>query len=189
MERKSWKFSKIDSFSNILIYFSTLLQLPPDLLQWGVISFEWAGFSMRKCPHYVTVQRRRQDFGSWGNILGGRLRRGSAGLSPPDAREIMKICKKFIKKIAKIDYFSAIFQKKIENPALNFRAFGRKTQLFGNFLKKFQKFLEKIAKMHYFRLFSTKFQKPRVNFSRVWTKNTNCWEILRKLWKIVIKIQ
>ena len=31
--------------------------------------------------------------------------------------------------------------------------------------------------------FSKKKFKSRVNFSRVWTKNTNCSEILRKFWK------
>ena len=30
--------------------------------------------------------------------------------------------------------------------------------------------------------FSRRINKPCVTFSRVWTKNTNCWEILRKLW-------
>ena len=35
--------------------------------------------------------------------------------------------------------------------------------------------------MHYFSLFSTKFEKPSVNFSRVWTKKTNCWESLKIL--------
>ena len=35
-----------------------------------------------------------------GNILGGRPRRGSGGLSPPDAVEFSKNFKKFLKKIA-----------------------------------------------------------------------------------------
>ena len=33
--------------------------------------------------------------------------------------------------------------------------------------------------MHYFSLFPTKLLKAIVNFSRVWTKNTNCWDILK----------
>ena len=33
-----------------------------------------------------------------------------------------------------------------------------------------------------------KFNKPCVNFWRVWTKNTKCWEILRKFLKIFKKI-
>ena len=39
------------------------------------------------------------------------------------------------------------------------------------------------AKMHYFSLFYTKLLKPRVNFSRVWTKNTNCWAVFEKILK------
>ena len=36
----------------------------------------------------------------------------------------------------------------------------------------FKSFLKKIAKMHYFSIFFKKCNKPFVNFSRVWTKNT-----------------
>ena len=39
---------------------------------------------------------------------------------------------------------------------------------------------ETLAKMHYFSISFQKLIKPCVNFSRVWTKNANCWEILRK---------
>ena len=39
-------------------------------------------------------------------------------------------------------------------------------------------FLIKLQKMHYFSIFFKKFNKPCVNFWGVWTKNTNCWEIL-----------
>ena len=42
---------------------------------------------------------------------------------------------------------------------------------------------EEKCKMHYFSLFYTKLYKPRVTFSRVWTKNTNCWEIFEKFLK------
>ena len=34
--------------------------------------------------------------------------------------------------------------------------------------------------MHYFRIFFNKVNKPCVKFLRVWTKNANCWDILRK---------
>ena len=51
----------------------------------------------------------------------------------------------------------------------------------GEFSKIFEKFLMKIAKMDYFNIFFKKFNKHCVNFSRVLTKNTNCWEILRNL--------
>ena len=35
--------------------------------------------------------------------------------------------------------------------------------------------------MHYFSILLKKFNKPCVNFSAVWTKNTNCWEILNSI--------
>ena len=44
------------------------------------------------------------------------------------------------------------FQKNLTNHALVFRAFGRKTQIVGNFENIFEIF-EKIAKMHYFSIF------------------------------------
>ena len=51
----------------------------------------------------------------------------------------------------------------------------------------FKKFLKKIAKMHYFSKFFKKLNKSCVNFSRVWTKNTNGWEILIKFSKFFKK--
>ena len=33
--------------------------------------------------------------------------------------------------------------------------------------------------MHYISIFFKIFNKPCANFSRVWTKNANCWEILK----------
>ena len=62
---------------------------------------------------------------------------GGPGVEPPDAGEFAIICKKLLKKIAKIHYFS-LFIKKISNYALNFCACGRKTQLIGKILKKVQ---------------------------------------------------
>ena len=56
------------------------------------------------------------------------------------------------------------------------------------FVKVFKIFLRKLQKMHYCSPFSFKFSKPSVNASRLWTKNTNCWEILRKLRNFLIKI-
>ena len=53
----------------------------------------------------------------------------------------------------------------------------RTPENFGKFAKKFPK---KFAKMLYFRLFCKKISKSCVKFSRVWTKNTIVWEILRK---------
>ena len=37
--------------------------------------------------------------------------------------------------------------------------------------------------MLYFRLFCKEISKPCRKFSRVWTKNTIVWEILRNFWK------
>ena len=120
-------------------------------------------------------------FGAW-DILRGRPRKGSGGSTPPPrCQRNLKICKIFLKKIANNALFQAIF-KKFKNPALNFRAFGRKTQLFVKLLKLFENFQnlpKKIEKMHYLSLFFNNF-KTCVNFSCVWTINTNCWEILRK---------
>ena len=48
----------------------------------------------------------------------------------------------------------------------------------GKFSKIWKKFLKKIVKMHYFSKFFKRFNKPCFTFSRVWTKNTNCWETL-----------
>ena len=47
---------------------------------------------------YISSGSARIRFG--GNVLGGRPRRGSGGLGPPDAGEFSKFFKKFRKKIA-----------------------------------------------------------------------------------------
>ena len=49
----------------------------------------------------------------------------------------------------------------------------------GKFSKIWKNFLRKLQKINYFSIFFKKLNKPCVNFSRVWTKNTNYWEILR----------
>ena len=58
------------------------------------------------------------------------------------------------------------------------------TEPSGEISKIFKTFLKKIAKMHYFSIYFKKVNKPCVIFSRIWTKNTNCWEILRNFRKI-----
>ena len=58
-----------------------------------------------------------------------------------------------------------------------------------NFRKFSKNSLRKQLLMHYFSIFFKRFNKPRVNSSRVWTKNTNCREILRNFRKFLIKIQ
>ena len=71
-----------------------------------------------------------------GNILVGRPGRGSGGRNPPDEGKFSKICKKnFLRKLH--GTILAIFSKKVTNPALIFRTFRRKTQLFGKDLRKF----------------------------------------------------
>ena len=79
-------------------------------------------------------------------------------------------------------YFS-IFFKKLTNHALIFCALGRKRQLIGNIDKIFESFkksLQKIGKNAIFSHFSNKLTNYALIFWGVWTKNANCWEILRK---------
>ena len=57
-----------------------------------------------------------------------------------------------------------------------------------NFRKFSKDFLRKFLEVHYFSIFFKKHNKPCVNFSLVWTKNTS-WEILRKFWNFLMKIQ
>ena len=94
-----------------------------------------------------------------------------------------KFSKNFLRKLQKC-IILANFSKDLTNYALVFRAFGRKTQIVGNFENFSKNFLRKLQKMNYFSIFFKKFNKPCVNFSRVWTKNTNCWEILRSFQNI-----
>ena len=42
--------------------------------------------------------------------------------------------------------------------------------------------------MHDFNIFFKRFNELCGNFSRVWTKNTNCWKFLRKFSKVFIRI-
>ena len=87
-----------------------------------------------------------------------------------------KFSNKFIKKIAEKFIIFAYFPKYLTYHGIIFCAFGGKTQFVGNLQKDF---LKKIAKMYYFSTFFKKFNKPWVNFLRVWTKNAML-EILRK---------
>ena len=65
----------------------------------------------------------------------------------------------------------AYLPKRVTNPALIFRTFGRKTQLFGKHLRTFLKFsYENSEKCIILAYFEQKLKNPRVNFSRVWTK-------------------
>ena len=57
---------------------------------------------------------------------------GKNGKSWEILRKFSKTFKKFIKKIAKMHYFS-IFFKEFKNHAINFCVFGRKIQILGKF--------------------------------------------------------
>ena len=56
------------------------------------------------------------------------------------------------------------------------------------FRKFWKKSLKEIAKNALFLHIFQKYNKPCVKLLRVWTKNANCWEILRKFWNLLMKI-
>ena len=70
---------------------------------------------------------------------------GPAGGAPRTPKKFRKFEQIFFKKWQKCIIF-AYFTQNFTNPALIFRAFGRKTQIVGNFDKIFKNFLKKIAK-------------------------------------------
>ena len=83
----------------------------------------------------------------------------------------------------------AYFAKHLTNHALIFCAFGRKTQFIGNFEKIFENFsndfLRKLLKIRYFSIFFKRFNKPCVNFLRVWPKTQSVgkfWENFENFW-------
>ena len=61
---------------------------------------------------------------------------GGAGANPRMPENFRKFRKNFVRKLQKLHYFSLFF-KKLKIHALYFRAFGRKTQLVGEILRKF----------------------------------------------------
>ena len=78
----------------------------------------------------------RKNFGGGFKVMVGLVRvQGQSTQTPENFR---KFGKNFVIKLQKLHYFSLLF-KKIKNPALNFRAFGRKAQLVGKFLMKFDR--------------------------------------------------
>ena len=84
-----------------------------------------------------------------------------------------KVFNVFLKKIAKLHYFS-IFFKGINKACVRFLRVWTKTQSVGKFWEKFQKF---------------SWENHCVKFLRMWKKNANYREILRKLsnvfWKLL----
>ena len=116
-----------------------------------------------------------------GDILRARTRKGSGGPSPPPGRQkTWKVAKKFLKKIAKMDYLRDI-SKKVKKTRFKFSRFRRKTHLFGKVLRKISKISRKKFQWNFFcknPLFWSIFKitsKPCVRFSPVLTKNTIGW--------------
>ena len=95
-------------------------------------------------------------------------------------RKFSKIFKNFLRKIAKNALF---YFKKLTNHALNFCAFGPKTQIAGKLRNCSKILLRELQKMNYFSIFFKKFNKPCINFSAFGRKT----EILGKLWEIFRK--
>ena len=73
----------------------------------------------------------------------GLVRGGGPECGAPGAGNFRNFTKSFLSKVQKWHYFS-LFYTKSYNPALIFRAFGRKTQIVGNFLRIVMKFTRKI---------------------------------------------
>ena len=135
--------------------------------------------------YYIISGAARFRFG--GDILGGRTRRGSGG-GAPGRQKILKISKKFLKKIAKKWIILGDFSKKLKKHALNFRALDEKPNCVGNVWENFQRFLWKNHKKCIIILiyFQTNFKTLRWIFGRFDKHNWfgNFWENSQKfLWK------
>ena len=90
-----------------------------------------------------------------GNNLGRSASWGVRRVELPDAGEFSKIFKRFLKKIAKMHYFSRFFNK-FNNRELIFRAFGEKHKVLGNFekpLKTFKEFFKEIKINLFYHIF------------------------------------
>ena len=94
-------------------------------------------------------------------------------------RKVLKSFKSFLKKMAKMHYFS-IFFKNINKACVKFLRFWTKNWNFWKILryysKIFKNLLEEFAKIPYFRIFFKKINKPCVTLLRVWTKNIIYWK-------------
>ena len=86
--------------------------------------------------------------------------------------------------------------KKISMGISAFHIFNALLKQICHFLERAQRIFETVQKTLFKTLikyiilayFSMKFNKQCVNFWRVWTKITKCWEILRKFWRIFKKL-
>ena len=93
---------------------------------WGVMS--------ATSPHSGVRRKKFRGFKIMASLVVGPGR-----VAPGRPENSRKFAKNFLKKIAKMQTFR-LFCKKFQNPALNFRAFGRKTQLLGKFWENFENF-------------------------------------------------
>ena len=95
--------------------------------------------------------------------------RGAATRTPEMFRNFSK---DFLRKYQKMHYFR-IFFKKISQTKWLFFGIWTKNTLLKNFWKFSKDFVRKLWKSIILTCFK-KFNNQRVNFSRVWTKNSNC---------------
>ena len=123
----------------------------------------------------MSSHRRSQGFGAGGTLLGVVLARVRGADPLPRRRRIFENFQKFLKKIAKMHYFSIFFKK--VNKLRSFFARLTKNTKTENFLRK----------RHYFSIFFKRINKPCVNFLRVWTTKTIYWTFFRKFSKILNK--
>ena len=91
-------------------------------------------------------------FGGGFKVMAGLVR--GPGAEPPGRRRIFENLKKIPKENCQKCSILAYFAKKIQNSALNFRAFGRKPQLVWEFLENF-KILDEysIEKLNFYLFF------------------------------------
>ena len=85
-----------------------------------------------------------------------------------------------------MDYVSRFF-KKFKNPWVKLSRFGRKTQLFGKFLRKSSKTSLENSKNALSWSISKIISKPCVRFSHVLAKNSIVWRIFEKIFKIFLR--
>ena len=122
---------------------------------------------------------------------------GGPGADSPGRRRIFENLQNiFLKKIAKNAFLKHIFQKGLTNHEFIIRAFRRKTQILGKFLRNFRKFsndfFRKFRKFHYLSIFSKNLTNHALIFlafgrklqivGKFWQKYGNFW------WKFNRKI-
>ena len=132
-----------------------------------------------------------KNFGGGFKVLAGLV--GGPGAEPPGRQRIFEnLQKNFLKKIAKMHYFSIFFEK-FKKPCVNFTCVWTKNTNSWEFLIDFRKFSKnifwKFRTIHYFSIFFKRFNKPCVNFSRVWTKNTIGWGNFEKILRFFENLQ